>query len=127
METCGSWYFTMSFQYFIKNDDEDVTFKFVFTLENDITCTIEMMTYNPVISHTLDDWTRFIKQMESNSEGIIVFDEKNGEASIDTCDGKTSFFVSRGGANGCGDIKIAMPNSACILMFKEMVAQISKS
>lgn len=115
----------MSFQYSIKHDDGCVSTKFIFTLENDITCTIEMSEDEPA-ADTLAEWATFIYHVENNSKGSIVFDDCNGQVSIETADGKTSFFVSRGGGDGYGDINITVPNTVCSPMFKNMVAEIKK-
>lgn len=62
----------------------------------------------------LNQWDNFLKVMESNGRGSIVFGSCNGQSAISTENGKTTFEVSRYGDENFGDMQMTLPNNVCV-------------
>lgn len=99
-----------------EDDDRDCpSFEFIINTNTGLTCKALYSQENIPVHK----WEFLLVAMRSNKKESIVFMNSNGCISIDTCDGNVIFGLSSYGGDNCCEMKISIPNSACLNAFEE--------
>jgi hypothetical protein len=105
-------------------DDGVQYYSYTFTLE--VEGNIAEVSLQDISMIKLDQWIAFENAVNNNEESILTFCQSNGEVTLSTKDGKTTFIVSKYGDSGDGIMKLIARNGLIRHAVHELVQHLKK-